>query len=150
MAVATVKASKASKNTKATKAVKKAVKAVAVKVAPKATTKSKGKSNGIFTNPYRVGSSYFNVVESLRNLGMNTMHPQDKVIAAVRKAMGDEWKAFAAKGKRNDETGKDAEARVWQNCSVVARVKDYGKPLVDAGFVVKFDGREKVCGLYKL
>jgi hypothetical protein len=164
MAVATKKASKGSKKTtksaKAAKVVKATTKTKAAKVEKVhagggimvdvvSKPQPKGKSNGLFTNPYREGSSYFCVVEGLRNLGMNAMHPQAEVIAAVKKGMGDAWKAFAAKDSRNEATGKDAEGRVWQNAAVVAR-KDYGEPLRKIGFEVRFDGREKKAGLFKL
>jgi hypothetical protein len=106
-------------------------------------------------NPYRIGSSYWFCIEAMRSLGLGKNHSQEKVVAKIKAMMIDiggaeTWKAFAAKGKRNDETGKDALSRCWQNCSVVARAKDYGLPLIECGYRVEFNGREKVCGLHKL
>ncbi len=100
-------------------------------------------------NPYREGGSYHAVVSGLRSLGLNRLHSFDAIVPAVRKAMGSAYKAFARKDARNDETGKDARERIIQNVSVVAR-KDYGAPLRKVGFEVRYDGREKQAGLFRL
>jgi hypothetical protein len=100
------------------------------------STKS-NKSPKSFENPYRAGGSYHAVVETLRKLGTGRMHPAAKVVAEYRKLIGAaEWKAFAAKPSRNEETGKAADQRVIQNCIVVARL-DYGAPLREIGHEVR-------------
>lgn len=121
---------------------------------PKAKAKASQKPNqtpqkGNGTNPFRVGGGYWASVEAMRALGMGKMHAFDAIVLAVIRAMGAEaYKAFKAKDSRNEETGKDANARIIQNVGVVAR-KDYGKPLRDLGYEVRFDGREKIAGLFK-
>lgn len=115
----------------------------AVKEAPKAAEKVSS------TNPYREGGGYWATVEALRALGVGKLHALDKVVPAVIRAYGPErFKAFKAKDARN-ENGKDANARIIQNVAVVAR-NDYGEPLRKLGWEVRFDGREKVAGLFKL
>ena len=100
-------------------------------------------------NPYRVGGGYWASVEALRTLGVGKMHAFDLIIPAVIRAMGtDGFKAFKAKDSRSDK-GKDANGRIIQNVAVVAR-RDYGKPLVECGFCVRFDGRERTAGLFKV
>lgn len=94
-------------------------------------------------NPYRPGSAYWASVEALRNLGINKLHAFDSIVPAVKKAMAEAWQSFAAKG------GSEAKARVLQNVAVVAR-KDYGKPLRALGFEVRWDGRERHAGLFRL
>jgi hypothetical protein len=100
-------------------------------------------------NPYRAGGSYWASVEALTALGVGEMHPFAEIVPAVKKAMGEAWKAFAEKDARNDKTGKDADHRLLQNISVLTR-KDYGKPLSDIGYEVRWNGREKVAGLFKV
>lgn len=102
------------------------------------------------TNPYRAGGGYWATVEALRLLGVGKLHAFEKVVPAVKKAMSDAgtWGEFSKRENRNEETGKDTNGRVIQNVSVVGR-KDYGAPLRELGFEVKFDGREKVAGLFR-
>lgn len=107
------------------------------------------KPQGDSLNPYRAGGAYWASVEGLKALGMGQMHPFDQIVPAVRKQMGDNWKAFAEKEARSEETGKDADHRILQNVSVITR-KDYGKPLRDLGYEVRWDGRAKVAGLFKI
>jgi hypothetical protein len=103
------------------------------------------KGNG--SNPedvYRAGAGYWSAVRAPRDLGVGKMHPLVKVIAAYRKAMGDGWKAFAVKkGKLS------ADERAAVNVAVTSR-KDYGKPLIEAGYEVRWDGRAKEAGLFKI
>jgi hypothetical protein len=100
-------------------------------------------------NPYRVGGSYWACIEALTALGVGKMHPFAEIVPAAKKAMGDAWKAFADKDARNDKTGKDADHRLLQNISVLTRVS-YGKPLRDIGYEVRWNGREKAAGLFKI
>jgi hypothetical protein len=100
-------------------------------------------------NPFRIGGGYWASIQALRAAGQGKMHAFDVLVPLVKKAMGDGYKAFAAKDARNDATGKDAEARIIQNISVTAR-KDYGQPLVENGLHVVFDGRNKTAGLFKV
>ncbi len=142
MATAMKKAPKAAK--KIIKATSKAKVAAAAKAEPK-----KAEKVIVSTNPYRVGGGYWSSVEALRALGVGKMHAFDAIIPAVIKAMGAEaFKAFKAKDARSDN-GKDAHGRIIQNVAVVARA-DYGKPLTDIGWVVKYDGREKKAGIFKV
>lgn len=105
------------------------------------------KANGIL-NPYREGGSYWAVVETLKAMGIGKMHDGDKVVAKYPSIIGAEaWKAFKAKDKRNDETGKEAAERVIQNCTVVNRL-DYGLPLRKAGAEVR--KAQNTFGLFKL
>jgi hypothetical protein len=111
--------------------------------------KANGKALSELNNPFREFGGYWSSVEALRALGVEKMHGFDAIIPAVIRAMGAErFKAFKAKDARNEETGKDANARIIQNVSVVAR-KDYGFPLNAEGWEVRFDGREKVAGLFR-
>ena len=123
----------------------------APKAKPKAETPqdAAGKPTSGSQNPYRVGSSYWASVEALRALGVGRMHDKGEVVAAIRKALGDGWKAFAEKPQRNEATAKDAESRAWQNVAVLAR-KDYGAPLRAVGYEVRWNGREKAAGLFKI
>lgn len=88
-------------------------------------------------------------MEALKALGIGKLHPFAEIVPAVRDAMGDNWKAFVDKGARSDKTGKDAEARLLQNVSVLAR-KDCGKPLRALGYEVRWNGREKLAGLFEI
>lgn len=101
-------------------------------------------------NCYRPHGGYWSAVQALKALGMNKMHPFDAILPAYRKAMGaDGWKEFVAVKPRNKKTGKDADGRALQNVSVTAR-KDYGAPLRAIGYEVRWDGREKQAGLFKV
>ena len=122
-------------------------KAVAKKTTKKAAAKPAAKND--VKNPYRVGGGYWATVEALKELGTDQLHAFDAIVPAVIRAMGDKFKDFKAKDARNAETGKDATARIIQNVSVVAR-KDYGEPLRDKGYEVRFEGRNKVAGLFKI
>lgn len=121
------------------------------KAEPKAATPqdATGKPTSGSLNPYRVGGAYWASVEALTALGVGKMHPFAEIVPAVKRAMAQNWKAFAEKEARSDETGKDAERRILQNVSVLAR-KDYGKPLREVGYEVRWDGRQKVAGLVKV
>jgi hypothetical protein len=108
-----------------------------------------GKPLGDSLNPYRVGGSYWASVKALKALGIGKMHPFAELVPAVKRVMGEHWKTFAEKDARNKKTGKDADHRVLQNISVLAR-QDYGKGLRDLGYEVRWYGREKVAGLFKV
>jgi hypothetical protein len=96
-------------------------------------------------NCYRDGSAYANSLRALRSLGINRMHAFDKAVAEVRKQMGPAaWKEFAAK-----KGCEDAVKRATVNFGTIARAKDYGKPIVLAGYSVRYDGRAKQVGLFK-
>jgi len=99
-------------------------------------------------NPYRPNGGYWSAVEALRTLGLGKMHSDKAIIAAYRKAMGANWKEFAAK----DGCEMNAEKRALVNVMVTSRIKDYGKPLIKLGFQVKWNGRDRnaIAGLYKL
>jgi hypothetical protein len=108
-----------------------------------------GKPQSDALNPYRAGGSYWASVQALKTLGIGKMHPFADIVPAVKRVMGEHWKTFAEKDARNEKTGKDADHRVLQNVSVLAR-QDYGKPLRERGYEVRWDGREKAAGLFKL
>lgn len=148
MAKATKNAAKKNEVTKTVKAVKatKAVAPKAVKTAPVKAVATVKASTAL--NPYRENGGYWATVEALRGLGMDTLHPFESIIPAVKKVFGLNWSEFKNKDARNDN-GKDAEQRIIQNVGVVAR-KDYGAPLRELGFEVRFDGRQKVAGLFKI
>lgn len=153
MAAAKKKASK--KARKATKATKKPQKAAKPTKAPKVRAKAKTPQNATGTatnglqNPFRVGGSYWASVEALKTLGVGRMHPLGEIVPAVREALGENWKLFAEKDARSEKTGKDADHRVLQNISTLSRA-DYGKPLREVGYEVRWNGRERVAGLFKL
>lgn len=139
---------KATANRKAAKNQKATAKA-ASKAQPKEGLKAAKAQIASQTNPYRVNGGYWASVEALRALGLGKMHSHAAILAAYRKVLGAAaWKAFAAVEPRNKKTGKDADGRALQNVSVVARA-DYGKPLKALGFEVRWDGREKVAGLFR-
>src|SRR5947207_1729941 len=107
------KTSKAAKSTKASKSVK-IIKTPSGKRIP-----TVAKSDA---NPYRVGGGYWASVEALRTLGMGKLHDFAKIVPAVQKAMGENFKEFAAKkGKLS------ADERILMNVVVTSR-DDYGKP----------------------
>jgi hypothetical protein len=141
-----------SKGKIAAKVVKATTKGKAVKVA---TVVKKAPASKVtlpavkYANPYRVGGNYFYTVETLKAMGINKIHSFDAYLTAFKKMVGKEfWTSFAALPMRN-ENGKDAEAKVIQNCSVVARV-DYGAPLRSNSLEVRFDGKAKTVGLFKI
>jgi hypothetical protein len=119
----------------------------------KATTKSVAVKAAETTNAYREGSSYWSIIETLRKLGAGKFHPASALIKAYPAVVGAEaWKAFKAKGKRNDETGKDAEGRIIQNAVVLNR-PDYGKSQREQTGTEVRKGRDAtgyVFGLFKL
>lgn len=144
---------KVGKSTRASSKPQKATKRTkASKVGPKGKLAQNvtGTATSGLQNPYRVGGSYWASVDALTSLGIGQMHPFAEIVPAVRKAMGEKWKAFADKDARNDETGKDAEHRALQNLSVLTRKKDYGKPLREIGYEIRWNGRERIAGLFKL
>lgn len=108
-----------------------------------------GKPQSESQNPYRSGGSYWASIEALKALGVGKTHAFADIVRAVKKAMGENWNLFAQKESRNDETGKNADRRLLQNVSVLSR-KDYGKPLRERGYEVRWDGREKLAGLFKI
>jgi hypothetical protein len=108
-----------------------------------------GKPQSDSQNPFRAGGSYWSSVEALKVLGIGKMHPFSKIVPAVKRVMGEHWKTFAEKDARNEKTGKDADHRILQNVSVLSR-QDYGKPLRELGYEVRWDGREKLAGVFKL
>jgi hypothetical protein len=136
---ATRKPQKAAKRSKASKPKARAAKP---QDAPGSVTKG-------FLNVYRPGGSYAAVVSGLSTLGIGRMHDRDSVLEAIRNAMGENWSSFAKKENRSEKTGKDAHGRAWQNCAVLARPQ-YAAKLRAAGYEVRFSGREKLCGLFKV
>jgi len=131
------KISKATKGSKKAKGTSKPSKAVAT--APKGQNRPELK-----TNPFREGGGYWSAVVALRALGIGKMHSFSLVLPAIRKAMGNGWKEFASKkGKLT------ADQRAMLNVMVVSR-EDYGAPLKELGFEVRWDGREKQAGIFKV
>jgi hypothetical protein len=108
--------------------------------------KQSSKKSVAVENPFRPNGGYWSVVESLAALGENQMHSFDKIVPAYKKAMGAEGWAKVAEKK-----GKlTPEEKAILNCSVVARA-DYGKPLREkTGWEVRFDGKAKEAGLFKI
>ncbi|HEX8522335.1 MAG TPA: hypothetical protein VF669_08770 [Tepidisphaeraceae bacterium] len=141
MKTATQKRKATSKPQKAHKAAKPQKATTAAAKPQKAASKPQN-ATGI---PYRQGGGYWATVEALRTLGSGKLHSHAAILAAYKKAMGaDAWKALA---KRDGKLSTDQRAML--NVSVVAR-KDYGKPLREVGYEVRWDGREKVAGLFKV
>jgi hypothetical protein len=86
-----------------------------------------------FPNPYRAGAYGF-TIDALLKLGVNKAHPVAKVHTAFKSAAGADWySAWSSAEKRNEETGKDADARFLQNLSVLQRTADYGLKLLEVG-----------------
>jgi hypothetical protein len=101
-------------------------------------------------NPYRISGGYWSSVEALRSLGIGKMHSFEKIVPAIKAAMGKEALAeFRKKDSRNEETGKDCDARIIKNVSVVAR-KDYGAKLRANKMEVRFSGKERTAGLFRI
>jgi hypothetical protein len=90
-------------------------------------------------NPYRNGA-YFFTIAALIKLGLNKSHKFGAFVAKLRQvwsaADAEGWKAFENRKPRNKETAKDLDGRIMQNCRVLQRVKDYGRPLLKAGAVL--------------
>ncbi len=106
--------------------------------APKEAKPQKG-------NPFREHGGYWSAVEALRSLGIGRLHDFKAIVPAYRKAMGAAWKKFAT--RKGCEM--DADKRALTNVMVTARA-DYGKPLRDIGYEVRWDGREKKAGLFRV
>jgi hypothetical protein len=135
---------KTTKTTKATKATKTTETARNYKMDAKevAALKTEAKAQKSFPNPYR--GCYGALVAALAALGLNKWHSFSEVKAAVKKNMGENWEAFQAKAARNKETGKDVDGRLLQNLTVLQRVNDYGKKLLQVNAVIdlKREGKE--------
>jgi hypothetical protein len=90
-------------------------------------------------NPYRHGAYHFTVA-TLIELGVNKKHKFESFVARLAKVWGkadaEGWKAFQSRKARNEDTGKDVNGRILQNCRVLQRTNDYGKPLLDSGAVI--------------
>src|SRR4051812_30468497 len=101
----------------------------------KATKNAANKSTKSYAVAYREGGSYHAVVACLEKLGaVGKFVSADAILKLYPSVVGaDAWKAFKAKDKRNDETGKDATARVIQNAIVICRPDQYGNPLRELG-----------------
>ena len=84
-------------------------------------------------NPHRAGS-YHNIVATLVKLGVNKFHPILSVWRTFKTVSDPDWfKAWEGKEARDEETGKDAEARFLQNLTVLQRTRDYGRRLLEVG-----------------
>lgn len=92
-----------------------------------------------FENPYRHGA-YNATVAALLAMGMNRPHKfsafTEKFKKVWSKADAEGYRTFANKPARNEATAKDLDGRILQNCRVLQRTKDYGKPLLKAGAVI--------------
>jgi hypothetical protein len=90
-------------------------------------------------NPYRKGAYHFTVA-TLLDMGVNKKHKFQAFAARLAKVWGkadaEGWKAFESREARNENTGKDLSGRILQNCRVLQRTKDYGRPLLRAGAVI--------------
>src|SRR5689334_7671235 len=95
-------------------------------------------------NPFRPSGGYWAAGEALRSLGLGRLHPFDALVPAIRDAMGDGWTVFAAK-----QSKLTPEKRALQNVMVLSRL-DYGKPLRVVGYQIRWDGRRKVAGLFRV
>jgi hypothetical protein len=97
-------------------------------------------------NPYRHGAYHFTIA-TLLLLGLNKTHKFSAFAAKLQKvwikADKDGWKAFANREARNKETAKNLDGRIFQNCRVLQRTKDYGKPLLKAGAVIDLTRDDK-------
>lgn len=91
-------------------------------------------------NPHR--GNYGAIVAALLALGTDKFHPYEKFADKVKALMAENWKAFAKREARNDETGKDCAERLYQNVTVLQRSADYGARLADLGKVI---GTKGVC-----
>ena len=149
MAMAKKKARKATKATSKPQKATKRTKVSKVRAKAKTAQDATGTAASGFQNPYRAGGSYAAIVNALASLGIGRMHDRDSILNAVRDDMGHEWSVFAKKENRSDKTGKDAEGRAWQNCAVLARPQ-YGAKLREAGYEIRFRGRDGLCGLFEV
>lgn len=106
-----------------------------------------------FETPYRHGAYHFSVA-ALLAMGVNKSHKFSAFVSKLRqiwrKADAEGWKAFEKRPARNQATGKDLEGRIVQNCRVIQRTKDYGKPLLAAGAVLDLTRDDKGAMLIRL
>jgi hypothetical protein len=90
-------------------------------------------------NPYRHGAYHFTVA-TLLQMGINKAHKFAAFAARLakvwQKADSEGWNDFKNRKARNEATAKDVDGRIYQNCRVLQRTKDYGKPLCKAGSVI--------------
>ena len=97
-------------------------------------------------NPYRHGGYHFTVA-TLLLMGINKAHKFSAFVAKLQKvwskADADGWKDFKNREARNEATAKDLDGRIFQNCRVLQRTKDYGKPLLKAGAVIDLTRDDK-------
>ena len=101
------------------------------------------KQAATFENPYRVGGGYWAATEATPTLGLNRMHPFDVIVPAIKTAMGERFAAFSAK-----EGKLSPEQRLLTNVMVLSR-PDYGRPLHEVGYEIRWDGRQKLAGMFK-
>lgn len=130
------------------------VAAVATKVT-KSTTKSAAKvAAKSYAAAYREGGSYHAVVACLEKLNaVGKFVSAADLLKLYPSVVGaDAWKAFKAKDKRNDETGKGATDRVIQNAIVICRQDQYGNPLRILGVECRKQRDDKgySFGLFKI
>ena len=82
-------------------------------------------------NPYRHGAYHFTVA-ALLLMGVNKAHKFSAFAAKLKqvwtKADAEGWRDFKNRKARNEATAKDLDGRIFQNCRVLQRTKDYGKP----------------------
>ena len=97
-------------------------------------------------NPYRHGAYHFTVA-TLIAMGLNKSHKFEAFVARFKKtwlkADVEGFKAFVSKPARNEATARDLDGRIYQNCRVLQRTKDYGKPLLKAGAVIDLTRDDK-------
>src|SRR5262249_36658684 len=90
-------------------------------------------------NPYRFGAYHFSVA-TLLVMGINRAHRfvtfTEKFNRTWNKADAESYKAFVNKPAKNEATAKNLDGRILQNCRVLQRTKDFGKPLLKAGAVI--------------
>jgi hypothetical protein len=90
-------------------------------------------------NPYRNGAYHFTIA-ALIQMGLNKAHKFSAFAAKFQKvwnkADAEGWKGFEKRKARNEATAKDLDGRILQNCRVLQRIKDYGRPLLKAGAVL--------------
>jgi len=99
-------------------------------------------------NPYRHGGCYHAITGTLVKMGLNKSHRYEAFLAKLKSGW-EGFKEWASKEKRNSKTGKDADARIFQNVRVLQRTKDFAKPLLAAGAVIDLTyddrGRLTIC-----
>ena len=90
-------------------------------------------------NPYRHGAYHFTVA-ALIAMGINKAHKFSVFTTRLQKvwekADAEGWKDFKNRKPKNEATAKNLDGRIYQNCRVLQRTKDYGKPLLKAGAVI--------------